>query len=114
MRWLLAIRKAAFRERRRLLDWLRPPILVVLVPERPTKLCRNILYVTQQANGPAFGFLRCPCGCKQTLHLRFFGDRRPRWELQTLSGKATVHPSVWRQTGCKSHFVLRDGKVNWC
>lgn len=73
------------------------------------------LYVTSSAQGPAFGFLRCPCGCGETLHLRFFGARRPRWDLQVGDRHAaTLTPSIWRQTGCRSHFVLARGKIRWC
>src|SRR3546814_8310214 len=39
----------------------------------------------------------CPCGCGETIHLRFMGERRPRWSLGSLSGRATVFPSIWRQ-----------------
>jgi len=93
---------------------LRPKVRVRFTDERPQRLRQYTLYVTSGAQGPTFGFLRCPCGCGGTLHLRFFGVRRPRWKLQTDARRiATLTPSVWRQTGCCSHFVLRDGKIHW-
>lgn len=99
----------------RLRDRLRPKVRVRFANERPERLRPHTLYVTSGAHGPAFGFLKCPCGCGETLHLRFFGVRHPHWKLRTDTRRiATLTPSVWRQTGCRSHFVLRDGKIHWC
>ncbi|WP_422181457.1 DUF6527 family protein [Caulobacter sp.] len=57
----------------------------------------------------------CPCGCREILHLRFLQRRRPRWDLSVNGqGRASLHPSVWRRTGCQSHFILRDGQILWC
>lgn len=96
-------------------ECLRPKVRVRFTNELPERLRKHTLYVTSGAHGPAFGFLKCPCGCGQTLHLRFFGARHPRWELQTDARRmATLTPSVWRQTGCHSHFILRHGKIRWC
>ncbi|WP_363201475.1 DUF6527 family protein [Phenylobacterium sp.] len=57
----------------------------------------------------------CPCGCRETLHVRFLPNRRPRWDLVVGADRtATLHPSVWRQVGCGSHFILTKGNVRWC
>lgn len=93
---------------------LKPRVKVVATADRPTRLRPRRLYVTVQADRPAFGFMLCPCGCGETLHLRFFGTRHPRWHVARLSGPATVEPSVWRTSGCRSHFILRDGQIHWC
>lgn len=94
--------------------WIGRRIKTLIVTERPRRLRRGRLYVTRQANGPAFGFMLCPCGCAETIHLRFFGARRPRWRLLSMRGPATVWPSVWRSTGCRSHFFLTRGRIDWC
>lgn len=95
-------------------EWFRRPIRVVEIDERPKVLKPRRLYVTRHAEGPAFGFLLCPCGCRETVHLRFMGERRPRWSLESRAGRATVFPSVWRQSGCRSHFFIRVGRIDWC
>lgn len=95
-------------------DRFRPDIAVELVPERPVRPKPHRLYVTQQQGEPAFGCLVCPCGCGDTLQLRFFGERRPRWSVTwDLRHKPTVTPSVWRQSGCRSHFYLDAGRIRW-
>jgi Family of unknown function (DUF6527) len=59
--------------------------------------------------------LVCPCGCGDILQLALFEDASPRWNLSVDNdGRPTLHPSVWRKTGCKAHFWLRDGRVYWC
>lgn len=103
------------RQRTQWIDHLTPSVTVVTCDEPPERLKARRVYVTEGADGPAFGFMRCPCGCGETLHLRFFGDRRPRWSVDSdRQGRASLHPSVWRQTGCKSHFVLKHGRIRWC
>ncbi|MEQ9145535.1 MAG: DUF6527 family protein [Parvibaculaceae bacterium] len=59
--------------------------------------------------------MRCPCGCGDTIILQLIPEAKPRWTLsQSRGGYPTLHPSVHRQTGCKAHFWLRDGKIIWC
>lgn len=96
-------------------DRFAPRVKVRNCVEPPERPWPRRVYVTHGAAGPAFGYMRCPCGCGETLHLRFFGERRPRWSVASDDqGVATLHPSVWRQTGCRSHFVLKAGRVHWC
>ena len=93
----------------------RPSIKMILVNGEPRNPRRNVVYVRKGASGPAFGYLACPCGCGATLHLRFVGERRPRWSISLdRNGRVTLHPSVWRRVDCNSHFVVRAGKIEWC
>ncbi|MER9141803.1 DUF6527 family protein [Mesorhizobium sp. M0871] len=57
----------------------------------------------------------CPCGCRRVLHMNLLADERPCWRLTRHDdGTTTLHPSVWRTTGCGSHFWFRRGRVEWC
>lgn len=59
--------------------------------------------------------LRCPCGCGDILELMLLPEARPRWTLaQSPLGYPTLHPSVWRDRACGSHFWIRNGRVYWC
>lgn len=116
----------ALRQRRRLagwfsqitawcLSWADRRIKIAFIDQEPTSLNPRRLYVASTAQGPSFGYMLCPCGCGETLHLRFLPNRRPRWDLKIeYDGAVTLKPSVWRQVGCRSHFILHDGKVRWC
>ncbi|WP_315838659.1 DUF6527 family protein [Bradyrhizobium prioriisuperbiae] len=59
--------------------------------------------------------MRCPCGCGETIELLVIQEAEPRWDLLVDgSGRPTLKPSVWIQHGCRSHFWLRCGRVEWC
>ena len=38
----------------------------------------------------------------------------PAWRLQIRDDRLTLMPSVWRTSGCRSHFVLWNSTVWWC
>lgn len=57
----------------------------------------------------------CPCGCNADIQLNLLQQVRPRWTADIASdGAVTLTPSVWRQSGCRSHFILRNGRIVWC
>lgn len=58
--------------------------------------------------------MRCPCGCGDTIELMLLPRVKPRWDLQVdTRGLPTLHPSVWRTAGCRSHFWVKRGRVVW-
>jgi hypothetical protein len=57
----------------------------------------------------------CPCGCKEVINLNLLKTVRPRWSVKEHPDRTvTLTPSVWRQKGCRSHFFLRRGRIEWC
>ncbi|WP_307512857.1 DUF6527 family protein [Variovorax sp. W1I1] len=59
--------------------------------------------------------MKCPCGCGRTIELLVIPEASPRWNITSDSaGRPTLHPSVHMKDGCKSHFWLRHGRVQWC
>lgn len=58
---------------------------------------------------------RCPCGCGELISLTLQESHNPHWKISPSgSSRPTLHPSVWRNKGCKSHFWVHDGFINWC
>jgi hypothetical protein len=56
----------------------------------------------------------CPCGCKKTLHLNLIKGNHPKWSFDIDKKKRiSLHPSIDRTVGCKSHFWVRKGKIIW-
>jgi Family of unknown function (DUF6527) len=56
----------------------------------------------------------CPCGCKKNLHMNLNSDYEPYWKyVIEKNDSVTLSPSVHRIVGCKSHFFLKKGKINW-
>lgn len=59
--------------------------------------------------------MRCPCGCGQRLEMMVLKEVKPRWDVAVdTKGRVTLHPSVWLQEGCRSHFWVRSGRIIWC
>lgn len=56
----------------------------------------------------------CPDGCGETLTVNL--DRRsgPAWRLYIEGQDVSLFPSVWRHTGCCSHFIVWRSRIYWC
>lgn len=55
--------------------------------------------------------IRCPCGCGDDVLLNLDRAAGPAWRLYETARGVSVFPSVWRETGCGSHFVVWDDRV---
>jgi len=98
--------------------WFRrgeKPLRTAWIEELPDNLDPGTIYVAGENGHLWFAAMICPCGCGETLYMSLQQDRRPCWRLsEDRDGSVTLHPSVWRQVGCRSHFFLRRGQVEWC
>lgn len=61
----------------------------------------------------------CPCGCGRNSYTsvctpeeKALGKVSGRWGYDPAT--VTLIPSVLWLSGCKSHFFIRNGKVEWC
>lgn len=76
---------------------------------------RDTIYVVTSHGYKKWAQFQCPCGCGEVILLNLSPSRRPRWQVhKTLFCQATLSPSIWRTEGCRSHFFLRRGKIEWC
>ena len=90
-------------------------VLIVESEAQPEKLPRRALVLLRDGGENWSIGMRCPCGCGQRVELPLIPEVKPRWELQIESDKTpTLTPSVWLREGCRSHFFVRRGKVQWC
>lgn len=64
--------------------------------------------------GPRMVLFRCPCACGETLVINVDADAGKAWRLRLDRFGLTLMPSVWRTTGCRSHFILWRSQVWWC
>lgn len=87
----------------------------VNVDDVPRVVVPGTLYIAGENGHTWFASMRCPCGCKATIQLNLLPDTRPCWTLSTQKdGRVSLSPSVWRKIGCRSHFFVRRGRVEWC
>jgi hypothetical protein len=81
-------------------------------PDTPKPLRVYLAGGTENFWGAA---MLCPCGCGETIELNLLKQVRPCWSVhEDADGLVTLHPSVWRQKGCRSHFLLQHGVIRWC
>lgn len=74
---------------------------------------REVTHMIDSGESWSVGF-PCPCGCNAVIELLLLSSVRPHWKLTVDSlNRPTLHPSVWRAEGCKSHFWVRSGRVMW-
>lgn len=75
---------------------------------------RNLVLARDDGEDWCVG-MRCPCGCGDVIELLVIAEAKPRWDVSAdQKGRPSLSPSVWRKTGCQSHFWLRRGRVEWC
>ncbi len=56
----------------------------------------------------------CPDGCGELLTINLDERAGPAWSLYRSSRGVTLYPSVWRESGCKSHFIVWHDTILWC
>jgi hypothetical protein len=111
------ILKAFTRALRRLVDRFAPPrrLRIIEGDSLPSTLpCRDVILAREGGEDWCVG-LRCPCGCGRRIELLVVVEAKPRWDVVADSKhRVTLNPSVWINDGCKSHFILRAGRIHWC
>ena len=88
-------------------------------PAEPGKIYAIIGTEIAARNGASVHYI-CPCGCGKEVFLPCTTvteprNRDPQWELK-LTGPlnlVTLHPSIMDRGSCKSHYHIREGKVEW-
>jgi len=100
--------------RQRFLDFF--PIKMVVINDDlfPKKIPKRRLILLED-DGPYAVAMLCPCGCGDSIELMVMNGVAPRWTIHAdAKNRPTLHPSIWRQSGCGSHFWLKSGRVVWC
>lgn len=103
---------------RRFWNWLFRRDLVLHVKhvtDTPEELDPQYVYVAGEGPYHWFAAFLCPCGCGEEVKLSLLTDSRPRWRVEEhRDGSVTLHPSIRRIRGCRSHFFIRHGRIVWC
>lgn len=56
----------------------------------------------------------CPDGCGERLTINLDPATGPAWRLYRGRRGLTLFPSIWRETGCGSHFIIWNNAIWWC
>lgn len=82
------------------------------VSELPEHGERAVVYLVGEQNKWALQ-LKCPCGCGADIILNLLRDADPCWRYTMNGGEVSISPSIRRVVGCKSHFFISKGRVEW-
>ncbi len=81
----------------------------------PSTIPRGLVFIVGSKGQEELAVLSCPCGCGDRLRLNLIKASKPNWSwLIDIDKTVTFCPSINRLTGCKSHFFLTEGRVQWC
>jgi hypothetical protein len=56
----------------------------------------------------------CPDGCGETITINLDPRTDKAWRYYKKRNQISVFPSVWRDTGCRSHFIIWNHCIVWC
>jgi len=60
---------------------------------------------------PRWVVFQCPCGCQELVTINLDKRAGPHWRITRKRDWITLIPSVWRESGCRSHFILWRNRV---
>jgi hypothetical protein len=89
---------------------------IVFVEDNPDpgKVTPRKLFVVGGKGYAKWVYMKCPCGCGEILTLSLMKKHKPCWSLKIDKlNRATLSPSIWKEDGCRSHFWIRKGKLEW-
>jgi hypothetical protein len=58
--------------------------------------------------------MACPDGCGDTLTINLDPRTAKAWRFYRKRNQVSIYPSVWRDTGCLSHFIVWNHQIMWC
>ena len=98
------------------LEILPSPVTYITqhIVDLPEKIENGNIYVVGENGYNWLAVFKCPCGCNQVIQLNLLKDADPNWSIKYQSeGIISISPSVSRKVGCKSHFFITRGNVEW-
>ena len=81
---------------------------------KPEDIKSNIVYVVGGDDYEKWAYLKCPDNCGEVIMLNLSKSKDPSWTVkQDKKGRVTIHPSIHKLDGCKSHFWIKKGNIIW-
>jgi hypothetical protein len=123
LKWLGSLKKSLRNGLAKIGKWLSPPqrrtsqprLRYERVDEFPDLLNPSTIYVAGEEPHMWAAAMLCPCGCGDVIELNLLEQASPCWSVrQHRDGSVTLTPSVWRRKGCRSHFFVRNNRIDWC
>lgn len=91
------------------------PYTTIEATDLPNAIKAREVYLIGENGYLWYVAMLCPCGCGATVQLSCLPDARPCWGVSRHADQTiSLHPSVARLKGCKSHYFLKRGQIIWC
>ena len=58
--------------------------------------------------------IACPDGCGEHLTINLDPRAGPAWRYYGRGSDVSIFPSIWRESGCRSHFIIWRSRIYWC
>ena len=71
-------------------------------------------FVIVDRGKPRLIVLRCPCSCGDDLLINVDKRAGKAWRYYRNQYGMSLYPSYWRDTACKSHFIIWNNNIYWC
>ena len=85
---------------------------VEIIDDIPEIIGEHVIYVVGTENKFWALVFLCPCDCGAVIQLNLLRRTYPKWEFTiNKQMEITIYPSVWRTTGCRSHFIVKDSRL---
>ena len=55
----------------------------------------------------------CPDGCGDVVPVNLDGRADKAWRYYRRDDRSSLYPSVWRDEGCRAHFILWNDAIYW-
>ncbi len=95
--------------------WARKTLVTGWCEDLPNRPMPGRIYIVGGRRHPWQAVLRCPCGCGELIYIMISPHQENRWQVREHEdGRLSLHPSIWRTKGCRAHFIIRRGRVQWC
>jgi hypothetical protein len=75
--------------------------------------CGRDFFIVRREGRDLWAAFMCPCGRGHRLLVNLSRSKHPYWRAWTRKNEVSLSPSVWLETDCKSHFIVRDSRVYW-
>lgn len=91
------------------------PFKTIYQSELPDVIEKSTIYIVGEKKYYWCIVMLCPCGCNAIIQLNLLPRIHPRWSFfHNKNAAITIRPSIWRNTGCKSHFYVYKNRIIWC
>jgi hypothetical protein len=92
----------------------QPDYKGISAKDMPERFEPKTIYVVGDKGHKWVAAFICPCGCGQLIQLNLLKDGDVSWRTSIHKDSSiTIRPSIWRITGCRSHFTITRGDLRW-